>query len=580
MSAANNQKLCQLLVRENVIALAQLNAAMQAQEQQGGRLSSKLISLGLITEKQLAQVLAKEYKAPFHNLSEMEISAETVRLFPREKAEQFLVLPILRAANSLTLAMADPGNLDAVDAVRALTNYNNIIVVVSTESDIKSAIEKYYGPGGKSQEKAGTGEEDIGAILLACEADDLALEQDTETENIGDIKQAAEQAPVIRLVNTVLLKAAQTRASDIHIEPSEKGFRVRLRVDGVLYEAMTLPPKLKNAVVSRVKIMSRLDISERRKPQDGRFKMKLPNGQEIDLRVSVLPTLFGEKVVMRLLDKSNLQLDMTKLGFDPGPLAEFKAAIHRPYGMVLVTGPTGSGKTTTLYSALAELNTTTENICTAEDPVEFNIEGIYQVQVLEAIGFTFAEALRAFLRQDPDIIMVGEIRDFETAEISIKAALTGHIVLSTLHTNDAPSTIGRLLNMGIEPFMLTASLNLVVAQRLARRLCSRCKQEIKVDPEALLDLQVPGELIGQFPLFKSVGCKHCNNTGYKGRVALYEVMPVGEDLQAAIQASVSVTELKAEAIRSGMQTLRQAGIKKLVEGITTIEEVLRSSVRD
>ncbi|MDP3244894.1 MAG: ATPase, T2SS/T4P/T4SS family, partial [bacterium] len=381
MATPENKGLGELLVREHVITVAQLNLALKAKEQQGGRLSSQLIALGLIKEKQLAEVLAKQYKTPLCNLDEVEISAETIRLIPREMAEQFLVMPVGRAGNTLTLAMTDPGNIEAMDTVRAKTGYN-INVVISTESAIKAAIEKYYGTRGISETsslKTTDGGETVEEILSFCEPGDLTLTVDTdEADNVGDIQHAAEQAPVIRLVNKILFEAVRMRASDIHIEPSEKEFRVRLRIDGLLYVVMNLPPKLKNAVTSRVKIMSRLDIAERRKPQDGRFKMKLPNGQDIDFRVSVLPTLFGEKVVMRLLDKSNLQLDMTKLGFEPGPLADFKSAIHLPYGMVLVTGPTGSGKTTTLYSALAELNTTTENICTAEDPVEFNFPGIYQ----------------------------------------------------------------------------------------------------------------------------------------------------------------------------------------------------------
>jgi len=388
------------------------------------------------------------------------------------------------------------------------------------------------------------------------------------------------EAPIVKLVNGILIKAVKLGVSDIHFEPYEKSFRVRYRLDGVLRKAMGLPLKIKNAVISRIKIMSNLDIAERRLPQDGRIKMRIGKSREMDFRVSVLPTLWGEKVVLRLLDKSNLQLDMTKLGFEERQLKEFKEAIHRPFGMVLVTGPTGSGKTTTLYSALAELNTEADNIMTAEDPVEFNLMGINQVQVHEEIGLNFAAALRSFLRQDPDIIMVGEIRDFETAEIAIKAALTGHMVLSTLHTNDAPSTINRLLNMGIEPFLVASATNLILAQRLARRICPRCKEEVKVPAKALVDLGVPEEEVGGIRIFKGRGCDNCLGTGYKGRIALYEVMPVGDEIKELILVGASANEIKKEAIRLGMLSLRQSGILRMKEGITTIEEVIRTTAPD
>jgi type IV pilus assembly protein PilB len=393
--------------------------------------------------------------------------------------------------------------------------------------------------------------------------------------------KAADDAPVVKLVNLILKDAITKRASDIHVEPYEKDFRVRFRIDGVMYEVMKPPMKLRNAITSRLKIMAQLDISERRLPQDGRIKIKLGGGKEMDFRVSVCPTLFGEKIVMRLLDKANLQLDMTKLGFDPEPLKWFKEAIDRPYGMVLVTGPTGSGKTTTLYSALAALNDPTTNVCTAEDPVEFNFGGINQVMMKEDIGLNFAAALRSFLRQDPDTIMIGEIRDFETAEIGVKAALTGHLVLSTLHTNDAPGTVSRLLNMGIEPFMVTASLNLILAQRLCRRLCNACKRKVEnVDEQALIDAGIPADKIGSFELFEKGGCKECNDRGYRGRVAVYEVMPFWDGLKEVVINGASTSELKQEAIRLGMTTLRMAALQKVMAGVSTIEEATSNTAAD
>jgi type IV pilus assembly protein PilB len=468
------------------------------------------------------------------------------------------------------MAMADPSNILAIDDIKFLTSCN-VEVFVSTESAIKMAIDKYYDPSSTLAE-----------IMMGSMADEERMEllEDAEEVDINELQLASEDAPVVRLVNMVLNEAVKRKASDIHLEPYEKTFRVRLRLDGVLNDFMKPPMKMKNALISRVKIMAKLNIAERRLPQDGRIKIKLGRDREIDFRVSVLPTLFGEKVVLRLLDKSNLQLDMTKLGFEEKPLREFKEAIHKPFGMVLVTGPTGSGKTTTLYSALAELNQITENISTAEDPVEFNLMGINQVQVHEEIGLNFASCLRSFLRQDPDIIMVGEVRDFETAEIAIKAALTGHLVLSTLHTNDAPSTINRLLNMGIEPFLVASSVNLIAAQRLARVICDSCKTPVQVSPQMLLNLGVPPDEIQGWTCYKGTGCPQCNNTGYKGRVALYEVLPVREEIRELILQGASASEIKKEGMRLGMKTLRQTALTKLKESITTVEEVLKSTVED
>jgi type IV pilus assembly protein PilB len=564
-------KLGELLVRENMISLAQLQRAQTAQNKQGGRLAYHLVRQGFIDETELTSFLSKQYGVPSVNLSDFEIDDEVIALITREVADKHTVIPINRIGSSVVVAMSDPSNIYAIDELKFITGFN-IEVVVASEVAIRDAIERYYADD----------QIDMDDILADMDLDEFVevAEEGDEVVDITELTRASDEAPVVRLVNLILVDAIKRNASDIHIEPYEKSFRIRYRIDGVLYEVMNPPLKLRDAVVSRVKIMSQMDIAERRLPQDGRIKLKIGRGKEMDYRVSVLPTLFGEKCVLRLLDKSNLQLDMTKLGFEEGPLTDFKENIHRPFGMVLVTGPTGSGKTTTLYSALAELNKTSENISTAEDPVEFNLAGINQVQMNEGIGLNFAAALRSFLRQDPDIIMVGEIRDFETAEISIKAALTGHMVLSTLHTNDAPSTISRLLNMGIEPFLVTAAVNLVLAQRLARRICSECSEPFEVPRQALLDLQVPEELVDSVQPMKGKGCKRCNDTGYKGRVALYEIMVLNEELKEYILQGYSTAELKHEAKRLGMQTLRMSGLNKLIEGMTTFEEITRVTAPD
>ncbi len=567
-------RLGQLLVRENVITLAQLKKAQDLQSQEGGRLGYNLTKLGYLAESDLTDFLSQQYGVPSINLGDFEIDPAVIRLIPREVAEKHQVVAVSRAASSLIVAMADPSNIFAVDDIKFLTGYN-VEVVVSSESAIKEAIEFYY-----SQEET----EDYEDILDGFDEDEIEVggegDEEEDSVNIVDLENQAEEAPVIKLVNLMLIDAIKKTASDIHVEMYEKFFRVRYRIDGVLYEVMKPPMKLRNAIVSRLKIMSDLDIAERRLPQDGRMKLKLGKGREMDFRVSVLPTLFGEKVVLRLLDKENLQLDMTKLGFDPAPLADFKDSIHRPWGMILVTGPTGSGKTTTLYSAMTELNTADVNICTAEDPVEFQLRGINQVHMHEDIGLNFASSLRSFLRQDPDIIMVGEIRDFETAEIAIKAALTGHVVLSTLHTNDAPSTISRLLNMGVEPFLVVASVVCVMAQRLCRRVCSECKEPTELAISKLIDAGMDPQRAEEVEPVKGRGCKNCSNTGYRGRVAVYEVMPFKDELKDFVLNGASAVELKREAIRLGMQTLRQSGLIKLGEQVTSFEEVLRNTSPD
>ena len=562
-------RLGELLVRENLISVQQLRKAQEEQQKTGTRIGTALIKVGAIEESKLTDFLSKQYGVPAINLKEFDVEADIIKLVPKDVAEKHLVVPVNRAGSALIVAMCDPSNIYAVDDLKFLTGYN-IEAVVASEPAIREAIERYYAEKGPSLED-----------IVGGMDDDVELAEGEQEAGVEEAAKAADDAPVIKLVNLILKDAITKRASDIHIEPYEKDFRVRFRIDGVMYEVMKPPIKLKSAIISRVKIMSSLDISERRLPQDGRIKIKLGGGKEMDFRVSVCPTLFGEKIVMRLLDKSNLQLDMTKLGFDPEPLKWFKEAIDRPYGMVLVTGPTGSGKTTTLYSALAALNDPTTNVCTAEDPVEFNFAGINQVQMQDSIGLNFAAALRSFLRQDPDTIMIGEIRDFETAEIGVKAALTGHLVLSTLHTNDAPGTVSRLLNMGIEPFMVTASLNLILAQRLCRRLCATCKRAVQnVDEQALIDAGIPADKIGSFTLYEKGGCKECNDRGYRGRVAVYEVMPFWDGLKEIVINGASAAELKQEAIRLGMQTLRMAALSKVMAGQSTIEEAVSNTAPD
>ncbi|RIL05837.1 MAG: type II secretion system protein GspE [Proteobacteria bacterium] len=564
-----NERIGELLVRQNMLTAEQLKRARDEARSNGARLGHQITKLGYIQENELTEFVAKQYGLPSIELGDFEIDHEVVKLVPEEVALKHTVIPVNRAGSTLILATADPSNIFAIDDIKFLTGYN-VEVVVASEQAIKAAIDKYY-------DKSAS----FADVMSDLDVEDLELIQDEDDVDVGELARESEDAPVVKLVNLILTDAVKRTASDIHIEPYEKEFRVRYRIDGVLYEVMKPPMKLRNAITSRLKIMSELDIAERRLPQDGRIKLKMGRGKEMDFRVSTLPTLFGEKVVLRLLDKGNLQLDMTKLGFEQGQLDVFKDCIHRPFGMVLVTGPTGSGKTTSLYSALAELNTSTENISTAEDPVEFNLAGINQVQMHEDIGLNFAAALRSFLRQDPDIIMVGEIRDFETAEIAIKAALTGHLVLSTLHTNDAPSTVNRLLNMGIEPFLVASSVNCILAQRLARRICGECKErDAEVTKQALLDAGLSEEEAAGAQIFRGRGCRNCSETGYKGRVAVYEVMELTEELKEFVLNGASSMELKREAIRGGMTTLRRSALNKLLEGVTTLSEVLRVSASD
>ena len=609
-------KLGEILVRENLVTPQQLREALDYQRTSGGRLGSNLVKLGIISDDVITAVLSKQYGVPSINIDLFQIDDDVVKLISQEVALKYTVLPISKVGATLTLAMADPTNVFATDDIKFMTGLN-IEPVIASEASIQMAIGKYY---------SGSTQIDIFEAAIAFEADrangkngkngkngqakrgikideklsdsdlDVSLEtfdfadhdgeafellQNNEEIDLAALQRQSEDAPVVRLVNVLMVDSLRRGASDIHVEPYEKDFRIRFRIDGVLYDVMHPPMSLRDPLISRLKIMAKLDISEKRLPQDGRIKIKVKiddRSRELDFRVSTLPTLFGEKVVLRLLDKDKLMLDMSKLGFEPESLEKFKRNIANPYGMVLVTGPTGSGKTNTLYSALQSLNTSETNIMTAEDPVEFNLEGINQVQMKEQIGLNFAAALRSFLRQDPNIILVGEIRDFETAEIAIKAALTGHLVLSTLHTNDAPSTISRLVNMGIEPFLVATSVNIIQAQRLIRRICNNCREEVHFPPEGLVEVGFKPEEAKTLKMYRGRGCDTCLNTGYKGRVGLYEVMEITDELRELIIIGASAIELRKKAIELGMITLRESGLCKLRDGITTVEEVVKETV--
>jgi type IV pilus assembly protein PilB len=599
-------KLGEILVRENLLSAQQLREALDYQREHGGRLGFNLVKLGLVSDDMITAVLSRQYGVPSVNLELFDIEDSVIRLIPREVAQKYSVLPLSRVGATLTLAMVDPTNVFAMDDIKFMTGLNIEPVVVS-EASVQEAIGKYYetsreielaaalssvsadmvveSMSGNGNGHSGITHDDLVSLdtldFDAEAAEGLEVIEDNEEIDLTTLSRISEDAPVVRLVNVLMVDALRRGASDIHIEPYEKELRIRFRIDGVLYDVMHPPLKMRDALISRIKIMSKLDISEKRLPQDGRIKIKVKveaRSRELDFRVSTLPTLFGEKVVLRLLDKENLMLDMTKLGFEPESLVKFQRNIARPYGMVLVTGPTGSGKTNTLYSALQALNTSSTNIMTAEDPVEFNLPGINQVQMKEQIGLNFAAALRSFLRQDPNIILVGEIRDFETAEIAIKAALTGHLVLSTLHTNDAPSTISRLMNMGIEPFLVATSVNLIQAQRLIRRICKDCKTENPMPSEALIEIGFPADEARKLKSYKGQGCQTCNGTGYKGRVGLYETMEVTDDIRELILIGASSLELRKKAIDDGMLSLRESGLHKIRNGVTTLEEVVRETV--
>src|SRR6266513_2216225 len=588
----------QLLLKEKRITADQLQQALNHQKAQGGKLGFNLVKLGFVKDEEITALLSKQYGVPSINLTQFEIDPGIIKLIPGETAHKYQIIPLSRSGATLTIAMTDPTNVFAMDDIKFMTGYN-VEPVVASETAVTDAINRYYAPpGGRGQREATSGTAGGGDAISSASSldyvtkaleettavvdDDVEVLEDLEQIDVATLERQGGEAPIIRLVNLVLMSAIQKGASDIHIEPYEKEFRVRFRIDGLLYNVMAPPMKFRDAITSRLKIMAKLDIAEKRLPQDGRIKIRFAdNGQtkEIDFRVSVLPTLFGEKIVLRLLDKDKLMLDMTKLGFEPNSLKKLEVAIAKPWGMVLVTGPTGSGKTNTLYSSISKINTTETNIMTAEDPVEFNLVGVNQVQVRENIGLNFAAALRSFLRQDPNIILVGEIRDFETAEIAVKAALTGHLVLSTLHTNDAPSTVNRLMNMGIEPFLVASSVHLICAQRLVRRVCSNCKEPAPLPPPALMQAGFSQEDASTVTPLKGVGCDRCNLTGYKGRVGLYEVMEVTEELRELILVGASGLELRRKAVEEGMITLRGSGLRKVKDGVTTIEEVVRETVK-
>ncbi|MGA9751198.1 MAG: type IV-A pilus assembly ATPase PilB [Acidobacteriota bacterium] len=569
-----SERLGEMLIKAGLISQKQLQEALQLQKTNGGKLGYNLVRLGHVKEEDITSLLSEQYGVPAIHLEHFEIDESILKHIPSDVAQKYLVIPIERTGATLTVAMADPSNVFALDDIRFITGYQ-VEPVVAAEASIREAIGRYYGSTHELQLK------EIMDEIAKEEVADLEVEDEEGQISAEDLEQASQDAPVVKLCNLIMTDAVRKGASDIHVEPYEKDFRVRFRIDGVLYEQLRPPMKLREAIASRLKILAKLDISEKRLPQDGRIKMrmKLDNKtKEIDYRVSTVPCLHGEKIVMRLLDKEGLKLDLTKLGFEEESMQKFERAIMKPYGMVLVTGPTGSGKTNTLYSAVGQLNKPETNIMTAEDPVEFNIEGCNQVQMKEAIGLNFASALRAFLRQDPNIILVGEIRDFETAEIAVKAALTGHLVLSTLHTNDAPSTISRLMNMGIEPFLVATSVHLIQAQRLVRRICKECKEEFKLPRKALQDLGYSDEEVDTVKVYKGRGCPTCNNSGYKGRVALMEVMEMSEQLREMVLMGANAVELKRQALQEGMITLRRSGLVKISNGVTTIEEVVRETV--
>lgn len=557
------------LLKKGKISEKQLIDAQAVQKIEGIKIGAALIKLGYITEDELVESMSELYGYPVFKIDSYKIDPLVVKLLPEDVIRKYKVLPFLREGNIIRVLITDPANEIALEQLKFFLSGFKILFYIGKDSDFKNLINKFFGEEGAEIYSKETVHE-----LVESAVQEPSITQPEEEQAILEV-----DAPLIRLVNQIIVNAISKRASDIHIEPFEDNIYIRYRIDGVLHDILTLPPKLKSALITRIKIMANMDISERRLPQDGRIKMKIGK-KEVDFRVSTLPSIFGEKIVLRILEKGSLQLDLTKLGFEEESLNFFIEALSKPYGMILVTGPTGSGKTTTLYSSLMKLRKPEVNIVTVEDPVEYTLPRITQVQVQEDIGRTFAQVLRSFLRQDPDIILVGEIRDFETAEIAIKAALTGHLVLSTLHTNDAPSTITRLVNMGIEPFLIASSVILIVAQRLVRKLCESCKKEQKISKETFLKLGFPEESFDSLKIYEAQGCAECNQTGYRGRVALYEVMPIKDEIRELILTGASTNEIKKEAIKLGMLTLRHSGIRKIMAGITSIEEVLRVTVED
>ncbi len=563
-AALSPDKLGDILVRDGLITSDQLKRALAEQRSSGMRLGYTLVKLGFIEETEITKMLARQYRMPAVDLSRFEVDPKILKLITPDIANKYTVLPLKREGRTLTIAIADPNNVAAIEDIKFITRCD-IFPVIAGEYTLRNAIDRYY-----QQSDA-----QLASLLKSVEdegSDDLEVVEEQMDEEVK-ASELAEDAPVVKLINGLLTDAVKRGASDIHIEPFEHEMRVRYRVDGALQEVMKPPIKMRAALTSRVKIMAQLNIAERRVPQDGRIKLKMGH-RVIDFRVSTLPVLFGEKIVLRILDKGNLTFDLSKFGFEPKAEADLMKAILNPYGMVLVTGPTGSGKTTTLYSALSKINTIEVNIMTAEDPVEYNLMGINQVLVRNEVGMTFAAALKAFLRQDPNIIMVGEIRDLETGSIAIKAALTGHLVLSTLHTNDAPSTITRMIDMGIEPFNVASAVNIIVAQRLVRRICVDCKQEWDYTDEEMHAFMIDRK---QGPFFKGAGCDTCNGTGYKGRQGLYEVMTMSSALRRNVLRGASTEEMQQAAVEEGMLTLRMDGLVKVKRGVTTLEEVVKET---
>ena len=568
----------ELLLREKVINQDQLKTAADYEKKNKVTIGSALVTLGHVSEEEMAQALSRQLGYPYIDLSQFEVYPDVINLIPVDIAKKHMIMPIHRIRSFLTMAMVDPTDLDVIENVRFRTSLS-IQPVIASESGINDAINKYYGSTDSLRVK-----EIIDEIAHADDGAVDVIEEEGEEYSMEELVHSTEEAPVITLVNTIFMDAIRKGASDVHFEPYERSFRVRYRIDGILHEMMDLAMKFKNPVLSRVKILASMDIAEKRLPQDGRIKMRVKwgenNRKEVDMRVSCIPTMFGEKIVSRILDREMLQLDLTKLGFERESLDIFEKAIARPWGIVLVTGPTGSGKTNTLYSAISNINAKEKNIMTAEDPVEFYMPGINQVNIKEEIGLNFATALRSFLRQDPDIMLVGEMRDYETVDIAIKAALTGHLVFSTVHTNDAAGTIVRLVNMDVEPFLISDSLVLIVAQRLIRRLCKKCREEQKLAPEALIDIGFSPEEAKKVSAFKNKGCAACNDTGFKGRTGLFEVMEINDAIRDVILKKGQPREIKAIAMEQGMVTLRRSGLIKIKEGITSIEEVLRETVKD
>lgn len=569
-----------LLIRDKVLSKTQIKTAQTYQQEHEVSMGSAVVSLGYLSEEEVAQTLSREFGYPFIDLDQFEVYPDVLDLISLDVAKKYVVMPIHLNRNCLTLAMMDPTDLEVVEDIKFRTGLS-LQPVIASETAITNAIQQYYGTSDALRVK-----QVVDEIEQAEDSSIFVVKEEEEEEEIDDdvLTESSTKAPIVTLVNSILADSIKKGASDVHFEPYEKTFRIRYRLDGTLYEMMNLAMRFKNAVISRVKILSNMNIAEKRLPQDGRMKMKvrLDNGErkDVDMRVSIVPTMFGEKIVIRILDKEMLNLDMSKLGLEKESLAVFSKGIKKPWGIILVTGPTGSGKTNTLYSAISTLNTIEKNIMTAENPVEFNLPGINQVDIKEEIGLTFSNSLKSFLRQDPDIMLVGEMRDFETVDIAIKAAMTGHLVFSTVHTNDAASTINRLINMNVEPFLIADAVTMIVAQRLVRKLCKKCRTKHSLTPEALVDIGFAPEEAKNVKAFKPYGCGECNNTGYKGRVGLFEIMENTEEIKDLILARAQAKEIRAKSIEQGMITLRRSGLLKIKKGITSIEEVVRTTMRD